>query len=205
MLLLSVFTSCHWHKGPFLPELPRTQLAPGPPSPPACPAWTAHQTSLSPSPSHPRCSPGDRQKQTSNKRGSVCKRTNTNSRFLSLKGGSSCEAFCSSVTKSTYLPVPQVAHLVGLQQENIVGVERRGPRQHFNGLGVQLISPSHLEEPGTSVRVDHTRSAGTTLKTHACRDFTHTQICKIFSTQFSFFLVSNYDTDTFPLRNKTLQ
>lgn len=58
MLPLKYFTSCHWHRSPFHPKLSRIQQVPGPPSPLASHAWTAHQTSLSPSLSHPHYSPG---------------------------------------------------------------------------------------------------------------------------------------------------
>lgn len=63
----------------------------------------------------------------------------------------------------TDLAVPQVAHRVGLEQEDVVGVERRGPRRHFSGFGVELVSPPHLEEPGVSFRADSARSVCTPL------------------------------------------
>lgn len=70
----------------------------------------------------------------------------------------------SSHAGCTNLSIPQVANVIRLQQENVVGVERRRPRLHFGGLGVQLVGPSHLEEPGAALRVDHARSACTTLQ-----------------------------------------
>lgn len=63
----------------------------------------------------------------------------------------------------TDLAVPQVAHRAGLEQEDVVGVERRGPGRHFSGLGVELVSPPHLEEPGISFRADSARSVRTPL------------------------------------------
>lgn len=46
----------------------------------------------------------------------------------------------------SHLPTPQVADLVGGQQEDVVGVERGGPGWHLHGLGVHLARAPHLEE-----------------------------------------------------------
>lgn len=66
---------------------------------------------------------------------------------------------------STNLSVPQVANVIGLQQENVIGVEGRGSRLDFSGFGVQLMGPSHLEEPGAALRVDHPGSTCAPLQT----------------------------------------
>lgn len=67
----------------------------------------------------------------------------------------------------SHLSVPQVANTNGPQQEDIVAVERRSPGGHFGGLGVHLVSPSHVEKPGVLFAVDHSRSARAPLETHA--------------------------------------
>lgn len=66
----------------------------------------------------------------------------------------------------SHLSVPQVANAEGFQQENIVAVERGGPGEHFGGLGVHLVSPSHLEQSGVLFRVGHARSARAALEAH---------------------------------------
>lgn len=85
--------------------------------------------------------------------------------------------FCFSIASSvrSHLSIPQVAHAEGLQQEHIVAVERRGPGQHFSGLGVHLVSPSHLEKSGVLFSVACARSACAALETH-----THTQTGALF-------------------------
>lgn len=65
-----------------------------------------------------------------------------------------------------HLSIPQVANAEGLQQENVIAVERGGPGQYLGGLGVHFVGPSHLEQSGILFRVGHARSARAALETH---------------------------------------
>lgn len=132
------------------------QLAPGLPSPPACPAWTERRTWLWPALSHRRCNPEDQL--------GADNQTNQSGLGLCLCSEKfSSDLWHRVVGLITDLAVPQVAHRAGHEQEDVVGVQRRGPRCYFGGLGVELISPPHLEEPGVSVGADPAGSVRTPL------------------------------------------
>lgn len=108
MLPLKYFTSCHWHRSPFHPKLSRIQQVPGPPSPPASHAWTAHQTSLSPSLSHPHYSPGIE----AEIRGEMVLMCQTNVYVISKP---------ATQPHDRYLSIPQVGDIVSFQQEDVIG------------------------------------------------------------------------------------
>lgn len=152
----AAFTFCRWRKEPFHPRLPRMQLAPGLPSPPACPAWTARRTWLWPALSHRHCNPGDQM--------GADNETNCSKLGLCLCSKKfSADLWHLVVGLITDLAVPQVAHRASFEQEDVVGVQRRGRRRYLSGLGVELISPPHLEEPGISVGTDPAGSVRTPL------------------------------------------
>lgn len=168
------------------------QQVPGLPSPPAYPAWRARQTWLCPAPSRHRCSPGDQL-------GAADSETKYSELGLHVCGRKCASELCRLVYGLiTDLAIPQVAHRAGLEQEDVVGVERRGPRRHFSGLGVELVSPPHLEEPGVPFGADPAGSVCTPLT-----DRNRIMITGAFSPKLTFVLrkKSNLKDDEFSFKN----
>lgn len=70
---------------------------------------------------------------------------------------------CTSPGKDAYLPIPEVAATLSLEDKDIIGIEGGGPGRHLKGLGVELVGPMHLEKADGGHWSCAASSGGTTL------------------------------------------